>query len=83
MDLFNNVIQVKHNITGNRKTTPKSQASIRRVRITTQLTAIIKKSLQLAKPHKLQKGWAQVPEHIFYAPESGKHINHGNFDYRI
>jgi integrase len=83
VNLFDKVILVRHNITNNRKTTPKSKSSVRRVRMTTQLTAIIQKAMKQGKADKLKHGWGQVPEHVFYSPESGKHINYGNFVYRV
>ena len=83
VDFFNGVIHVKHNITGNRMTTPKSPASIRRVRMTTQLAAIMKDVLKQGKADKLKYGWSRIPIHVFYNKVSGKHINYGNFVYRF
>lgn len=83
VNLFTKVILVRHNITNNRKTTPKSKASVRRVRMTTQLAAIIQSAMRQGKADKLKYGWEQVPEHVFYSPESGNHINYGNFVYRV
>ena len=83
VNLFDKVILVRHNITNNRKTTPKSKASVRRVRMTSQLTAIIQKAMKQGMADKLERGWEKVPEQVFYSPESGKHINYGNFVYRV
>jgi integrase len=83
VNLFNKVILVRHNITNNRKTTPKSKASVRRVRMTTQLAAIIQRAMKQGKADKLKYGWEQVPEQVFYSPESGNHVNYGNFVYRV
>jgi len=51
--------------------------------MTTQLAAIMKDTMAKGKEDKLKHKWPRIPETVFYTPMSGKHINYGNFIYRV
>ncbi len=82
IDFVNNYISVRNNITRGRKTTPKSESSRRKVRLTNDLKAIIHKQIAAVKEETLRKGWKKTPELVFIG-ETGNRINYGNFLDRV
>jgi len=82
LDFVNDIIEVRNNITRGRATTPKSQTSKRKVRMTAKLKKVLRKQITSIKEESLRKKWPQVPEWIF-VNEEGNHIGYGNFIARI
>jgi integrase len=82
LDFLNGVIEVQNNITRGRSTTPKSQTSKRKVRMTEELKKILREQIKAVKKESLKKKWESVPEWVF-VNEEGNHINYGNFVPRV
>jgi integrase len=82
IDFRHRLIHVTRNITRGKVTTPKSQSSIRYVRMTTQLTGELKSLLQSRKAEKLKMGWKEMPDWVFYN-SNGHFLNYGNFVNRV
>lgn len=82
LDMINGVINVRHNITRGRGTTPKSEAGRRKVRITRELKEILSRQITAVKEEALKKAWKAVPEWVF-VNEQGNKVGYGNFVARV
>ncbi|UCE05171.1 MAG: site-specific integrase [bacterium] len=75
VDFIHRLIYVTRNITRNKITTPKSQSSIRKVRMTSQLVDILQDLYQRRKQEKLHRGWKEFPDWLF-CNEDGKFLSY-------
>jgi integrase len=84
IDFANRQIYVHRNFSRGRLTTPKSAASKRFVRMTTQLIEVLinhRKQLESMQMNRFRK-WDKLPEWVF-PNEAGNRINYGNFLNRV
>jgi integrase len=84
IDFANRQIYVQRNFSRGRLTTPKSAASKRFVRMTTQLIEVLrihKEQLENMQMNRFRK-WDGIPEWVF-PNEAGNRINYGNFLNRV
>ncbi len=82
LDFVNDIIEIRNNITRGRSTTPKSQTSRRKVRMTEELKKVLKEQIAAVKKETLRKKWEKVPEWVFLN-EQGNHISYANFISRV
>ncbi|RLB81390.1 MAG: hypothetical protein DRH17_09320 [Deltaproteobacteria bacterium] len=82
IDFKNRLIHVTRNITRNKVTSPKSKASVRFVRMTSQLMDELKALRLERKEEKLKMGWAEMPEWIF-CNSKGNFIQYSHFVNRV
>ena len=82
VDFFQKLILVQRNITRGKTTTPKSRSGRRYVRMTSQLTEILRRHKTYMAERTLKRGWKSMPEWVF-TNEDGKPVNYGNFLYRV
>lgn len=74
IDFFNGLIHVQHNISRGKVSTPKSKSSKRMVRMTPDVTAIMRKQILRSKELRLKNGWENM-DWIFPTPD-GTHYTY-------
>lgn len=82
VDFYQRLILVQRNVTRGKITTPKSRSSKRYVRMTSQLSDILKRHKTYMAEVTLKRGWKSMPEWIF-PNEDGNPLNYGNFVHRV
>lgn len=68
---FNKMIFIQRNVTRCKITTTKSRSSKRMVRMTSMLASVLQEHKTSMKSEKIRKGWAKLPEWVFYNEEGG------------
>ena len=82
IDFEKKLIFVQRNITRCKITTPKSRSSRRLVRMTSQLTELLKQHKKAIAEKTLKKRWKTMPEWIF-VNRDGSFLNYANFIYLV